>query len=260
MLTPELLESLTDQLDAALQSGRECTRLTLQMPDLSLDDAYAIQAAGIERRVARGERITGYKMGLTSKAKRDQMNLNSPVYGVLTDRMQVADNGPFSLSFGIHPKIEPEIAFLIGAPLSGHVTREQVRDACMGVAAALEILDSRYVGFKYFSLPDVIADNCSSSHYILSSQMFAADMDVGDLAMAMAINGTVVQSASSAAISGHPLDSVVQLCAMLAEHGKSLMPGQIVLAGAATLAEALSPGLDVSLDVESLGRVSVRMA
>ena len=258
MLTPERIESLANYLDGARLAARESARLTAEVPELSLEDAYRIQHAGIERRIARGERITGYKMGLTSKAKREQMNLHSPIYGVLTDRMQVADKGSFQPGLGIHPKIEPEIAFVIGAPLRGTVTREQVRKACSGVGAALEILDSRYIGFKYFSLPDVIADNSSSSHYIVSSQLFSAEVDVGNLAMAMAINGAVVQSASSAEISGHPLDSVVQLCAMLAEHGKGLEPGHVVLCGAATLAEQLSAGLDISLEVATLGRVSVQ--
>ena len=104
-------------------------------------EAYAIQEKGIEFRVARGERLVGFKMGLTSEAKRKQMNLNAPLYEVLTDLMEVRDE--FSLSWSIHPKIEPELAFLIEEELPENPSREQVLQAAGAMCACLEILDSR---------------------------------------------------------------------------------------------------------------------
>ncbi len=198
-------------------------------------------------------------MGLTSEAKRKQMNLHSPVYGVLTDRMQL--RGEMALAGSIHPKIEPEIAFRTGRELKGKVSRAEALDACVAVMAALEVLDSRYKDFKYFSLPDVIADNSSSSHFAVGPEVtdFRA-IDLANLRMQMHVNGALLHEAPSHAISGDPVLSIVQLCELLAGHGKSLPAGSIVLAGAATAAHPLSAGDRVKLVVEQLPplEVSVR--
>ncbi len=254
------VEQLATVLDDGLVGAHECAKLTEQHPDLSLDDAYRVMHAGIRRREGRGEKVVGYKMGLTSKAKRDQMGLHSPIYGVLTDPMQVRD-GRFPLAGAIHPKIEPEIAFLMKVPLSGAVTAAEVLEATEAVAAAMEILDSRYVGFKYFSLPDVVADNASSSHLVVGPwRRDFRDLDLAALDMAMSVDGAVVERAPSSAISGDPLQSVVQLCALLAGHGLALPAGSVVLAGAATTAVALKAGLRVSLTVTGLADVTVEVA
>jgi len=244
---------LASHLDQALQQGLERERLTAQVPDLSLEDAYRIQAAGIKLRLARGERIVGWKMGLTSKAKRDQMGLHLPIFGVLTDTMLIP-NGRMSLSGAIHPKVEPEVAFRLARPLSGgDVTEAHVLDACDAVCAALEILDSRYVGFKYFSLPDVVADNASSSKLVIGPWIpVERGRNYADLLMAMSVNGAVREEARSSAISGNPLTSVVQLVQLLANFGQSLPAGATVLAGAATTAVPLERGMEVSLKVTSL--------
>ncbi len=264
MLDAQTIRELAVYLDQARLQRREVERLTVLHPDLELDDAYAIQRAGLALRQERGEVIVGWKMGLTSKAKREQMNLRAPVYGVLTDAMQV--HGRFEIGAGIHPKIEPEIAFLTAHALHGAVTLEQAAAAVTGVCAAMEILDSRYVGFKYFSLPDVVADNSSSSHFVLPWEAGSiaagkwrplAGLDLANLQMTMSVDGVAVQSAKSHEISGHPLESLVQLCAMLAAHGQGLPAGSVVLAGAATVAEMLRPGMRVRLEVEGLESVEV---
>ena len=244
---------LARELDEALLGRREIPPLTKTHGDFDLEMAYSIQRAGLSLRCARGERVVGYKMGLTSEAKRAQMSLASPIHGYLTDAMRVHE--AVRVGTGVHPKIEPEIAFVTGRELKGTVTRDEALRACAGVAPALEILDSRFVGFKYFSLPDVVADDCSSFCFALGD--LVAPCEVGDLLMRMSIDGRVVQEARSSAISGHPVDSLVQLCAMLALHGKSLPAGSIVLAGAATVAEPLGAGMRVLLEVESLGAVGV---
>ncbi|NMO21132.1 4-oxalocrotonate decarboxylase [Pyxidicoccus fallax] len=254
-------QELARALDAARLERREVAPLTREVPQLSLPDAYAIQEAGIRLRLSRGERVVGLKMGLTSEAKRRQMNLDSPVYGVLTDRMQVPADGVVRLSEGIHPKIEPEIAFRIGRELKGKVTRDEALDACVSVFAAMEILDSRYRDFKYFSLPDVVADNSSSSLFVLgTAEHPPRAMDLTRLEMKMSVNGEVVQAARSDAISGDPVVSLLQLCELLAERGQVLPAGSIVLAGAATAAHMLKPGDRVQLTVEGLGSVAVSAA
>jgi 2-oxo-3-hexenedioate decarboxylase len=261
MTTTVDVEGLARGLDAARLERRELAPLTREVPQLSLPDAYAIQEAGIRLRLSRGERVVGLKMGLTSEAKRRQMNLDSPVYGVLTDRMQVAADGVISLAQGIHPKIEPEIAFRTSRELRGKVTRDEVLDACASVFVAMEILDSRYRDFKYFSLPDVVADNSSSSLFVVGTQEHPPRaMDLTRLEMKMAVNGEVVQAARSDAISGDPVVSIIQLCELLAQRGHVLPAGSLVLAGAATAAHMLKPGDRVQLTVEGLGTVAVSAA
>lgn len=254
-------EELARVLDEARLERRAVPPLTRSLAELPLADAYAIQAEGIRLRVARGERVVGLKMGLTSEAKRRQMNLDSPVYGVLTDKMQVPAGGVVHVGGGIHPKIEPELAFRTSRELKGRVTRDEVLEACASVFAAMEVLDSRYIDFKYFSLPDVVADNSSSSLFVLgTAEHPPRQLDLTRLEMVMEVNGEKAQAARSDAISGDPVLSVVQLCELLARRGESLPAGSVVLAGAATVAHMLQPGDRVKLTVEGLGSVEVSAA
>jgi 2-oxo-3-hexenedioate decarboxylase len=246
------------RLDEARLQGREVERLTLDVPELTLERAYEIMDAGIALRCERGERQVGLKMGLTSEAKRQQMGLGAPIYGVLTDAMRV--HSTFRMAGSLHPKIEPEIAFHFAGGLRGRPGRTEVLAACSGVCAALEILDSRYRGFKYFSLADVVADNASSSHFVLAGSWLA----VGSLALAevelvMSVDGTVRQRAKGSAISGDPVLSVVQLCELLDARGLTLPPDSFVLAGAATVAERLEIGQVVALQAGPLPGVTVRV-
>lgn len=260
-MRPEQINTLARQLDSVRLEKRSVERLTLEHPALSLEQAYAIQEAGIALRHARGERTVGLKMGLTSEAKRQQMGLDSPVFGELTDAMQVKDRGVFRLGGSIHPKIEPEIAFEIGRPLSGKVSLEEAAAACTRAFAAMEILDSRYRDFKYFSLPDVVADNSSSSHFVVAAEGRPLQgLSLESLPIVMEVNGETKQTAVGSAISGHPLRSVVQLCELLAQRGRSLPAGSIVLAGAATVAEVLKPGDRVRTTIGGLGSVEVSVS
>jgi len=239
---------LAEELDAALLARREIPPLTKTHGDFSLPQAYEVQKLGLDKQLSRGEKIVGYKMGLTSAAKRQQMNLGEPIYGYLLESMRV--RGKLDVATGIHPKVEPEIAFITARELSGKITRDEALHACESVFPALEILDSRFVGFKYFSLPDVVADNCSSWRFVTGEPR--APRDPGGRRMRMSIDGAVKQESDSNAISGNPLDSLVQLVQLLPH---PLPAGSLVLAGAATAAEMLAPGVKVRLEVEGLGDV-----
>ncbi|MGZ6142395.1 MAG: 2-keto-4-pentenoate hydratase [Myxococcales bacterium] len=244
-------DELARVLDEALTGRREIQPLTRTHGEFDLAAAYAVQRKGIALRLSRGEKIVGWKMGLTSEAKRRQMSLGAPIYGVLTDAMRVLSE--VRVADGVHPKIEPEIAFVTRRALHGIVTRDEAFAALDAVAPALEILDSRFAGFKYFSLPDVVADNCSSWRVAIGPLQQPRRVD--GLRMRMSVDGRVAQEADSNAISGHPLDSLVQLAAMLPH---PLPAGSIVLAGAATVAEPLLPGVAISLDIDTLGTLTVR--
>jgi 2-oxo-3-hexenedioate decarboxylase len=258
-LTLQEIENWADYLDSGLMEGRELDLITSHCPALSLEDAYRIQAQGMKRRESRGEQIIGKKMGLTSKAKREQMGLHLPIFGVLTDRMRVT-TPEFSLLGKIHPKIEPEIALITARELRGQVSIEEVLESCSGVCAALEILDSRYKGFKYFSLEDVVADNSSSAYFILGDvRSDFRGLQLERLKMTLAVNGKPVHQAWSEEISGHPVHSVIQLCALLEAEGRSLPAGSIVLTGAATAALTLEAGQVISLSVDHLPEVGIRV-
>ncbi|MFD0337132.1 2-keto-4-pentenoate hydratase [Streptomyces sp. NPDC127117] len=246
---------LAETLDAAALDGRTVHRPTDTGP-LTLDEAYAIQRAVIERRRARGETPTGVKMGFTSRAKMVQMGVDDVIWGLLTDAMRVEDGGTLDLDGLIHPRIEPEIAFLIGRPLSGRVTSEEAARSLAGIAVAHEILDSRYAGFR-FTLPDVVADNASASHYACGPWHHPDSRSLGNVGLTVEIDGRVVATGSSAAILGHPLRSLAAAARLAAEAGITLGPGQIVLAGAATAALPLPRGAHVRVLGAGLGQVEV---
>lgn len=258
-MSAKILAELADSLTQARLSGQSRAQLSKDHK-LTRADAYTIQEMGIEHRIQRQEKFVGYKMGLTSEAKRKQMNLDSPLYGVLTDKMQVQNSGVFSLKGSIHPKIEPEVAFLISRELHGKVSREQVLSVFTNVCACMEILDSRYDQFKYFSMEDVIADNSSSSHFVLGPWLSDfKNLDLANLKMKMSVNGQTAQEGNSKDISGDPVISVMQLCELLAERGRALPAGSIVLAGAATAAVSLEDDQKIELEVEGLPKLSVNI-
>jgi len=247
------ITDLARHLDAARLAAQETKRLTEAHPELTAAEGYAVQEAGIEIRLGRGERIIAYKMGLTSKAKRDQMGLHQAIYGVLTDKMRLTPGAPYSLKWQIHPKAEPEIALKIGRPLQGNLTRDEVWAAVTDVAPAIEVLDSRYVGFKYFSLPDVIADNASSSQFLIGESVPKPDhwSSLESWMLRFFANGTLAHEAPGSEISGSPIQSLVDQVALLTEHGKSLEAGSWILLGAATAAVPLERGMEVRLELST---------
>ena len=175
--------------EIADEGARTATAIAQFTNDYELDvpDAYAVQALSVARRVARGERIVGIKMGLTSRAKMIQVGVDSVIWGRLTDAMLRADGAPISLSGYVHPRVEPEIAFLIERPLSGRVTGMQAMAAVGGIAAAAEVIDSRYENFR-FALPDVIADNSSSSGFVVGD-WHDPSTPIDNLGIALAVDG-----------------------------------------------------------------------
>jgi 2-oxo-3-hexenedioate decarboxylase len=249
------IDQFAETLDNAARNATAVPQLT--PPDgFGIDHAYAVQHASIARRVARGERVIGYKMGFTSRAKMAQMGVSDMIWGHLTDAMLVEDGAPIALDRYVHPRVEPEVAFLIGRTLSGPVTPLQALAAVEGVAPALEIIDSRYADFR-FNLLDVVADNSSSSSFVTGAFHYPGD-DLSNLGIVLSFDGQPVAIGSSAAILGDPLRALAAASRLVGEHGLALEPGMIVLAGAATAAHALRPGVAVSVEFETLGRCGFR--
>jgi 2-oxo-3-hexenedioate decarboxylase len=154
----------------------------------------------------------------------------------------------------VHPRVEPEVAFLLKGPLSGVIDPMSALCAVGGVAPALEIIDSRYENFK-FSLTDVVADNSSSSALVIGPWADPS-ISIANLGLILELDGTARQIGSTAAILGNPIFSLVAAARLVGERGESLRAGDIVMAGGATAAEPLNTGQHVKLTVERLGSVS----
>lgn len=247
------LDTLAKSVDDAARNAKAIAQLSMGTT-LSLEDAYTIQKKMIGLRIARGERRVGMKMGFTSRAKMIQMGVSDMIWGRLTDKMLVEDGGRISLAKYVHPRVEPEIAYLLKAPLAGPVTPIQALAAVEAIAPAIEIIDSRFDNFK-FSLEDVVADNASSTGFVVGPWS-KPDIDCSNLGMLLEIDGRAAQIGSSAAILGNPARSLAAASRMVAEHGERLEAGWIVMAGGATEAVALTAGMSVRNTVEKLGSVS----
>jgi 2-oxo-3-hexenedioate decarboxylase len=246
------IATLAERLDQAAHTAHAVPQLG-QAEELDVSEAYAVQAASIARRLARGEHRTGVKMGFTSRAKMVQMGVHDVIWGRLTDGMAREEGAPISLAPFVHPRVEPELAFLLGKPLSGAVTLAQALDAVVGIAPALEIIDSRFENFR-FSLTDVIADNASSSGYVIGPWCDPRQ-DFSNRGLMLSVDGPSRQVGSTAGILGHPLRSLVAAARLSAEAGEPLQAGWVVMAGGATAAEALAPGQHVRCEMQGLGHV-----
>lgn len=250
------LTKMAEIVDQAALTATEIPQFSDERA-LGMDEAYAVQALSMQRRYARGERRIGIKMGLTSRAKMVQVGVSDVILGRLTDAMREEEGGNVSMARFIHPRVEPEIAFLLKRPLAGQVSAMEAMTCVEAVAPAIEIIDSRYRNFR-FDVGDVIADNASSSGFALG-QWCAPDVDLGNLGMVLSVDGRPGEIGSSAAILGHPVRSLVAAARMVEQLGEELRTGDIVLAGGATAAIAVAAGQAISLDVERLGRCAFNM-
>ncbi|WP_283132726.1 2-keto-4-pentenoate hydratase [Rhizohabitans arisaemae] len=230
-------ESFAEALDQAARTAEP-----VQQPGagFAVETAYAVQARIIGHRIGRGERISGAKLGFTSQAKRVQMGVDDLIIGRVTDAMAVHD--PVDLTRFIHPRVEPEVVFKLGADLQP-----------VAVAVGLEIIDSRYRDFT-FSLSDVIADNTSAAGYAIGP--WQPYTDVSNLGVIMEFDGRPIQIGSTAAILGDPRLALPEAARLARVAGFALEPGWILMAGAATAAEPLRPGVHVRAEIEGLGSVS----
>jgi len=246
------INQLAEIVDQAALKASAIEQLSLQH-QFNVDESYAIQANSIERRYQRGEKLIGLKMGFTSEAKMKQMGVHDMIWGRLTDSMLQPNGGNFSFDQFIHPRAEPEICFLIKNKIDRELNLAEAKEHTEAVAAAVEIIDSRYQNFK-FSLEDVIADNCSSAGLVVGP-WHDHNMPINKLKMVLEIEGVPVQIGSSAAILGDPWKSLIAATRLAAQYEQVIEPGSYIMAGAATSAVYLKKGQSVKAIVEHLGTV-----
>lgn len=255
----EIAEYILDAQD----NKKEIRKLTAEkFPDLTIADGYLIQQELVNKRLARGEIILGPKMGLTSIAKLQQMNVTDPIYGYVFSTMNVEEGSTINKDDYIHPKVEPEIGFVLKEELKGPgVTKEDVIAATDFVFPAIEIIDSRYENFD-FTMPDVVADNTSASGAVIGSSMKkATEIDLATIKVQLTINGEVKTSGTGAAVLGHPAEAIAALANMLAEKGETVLPGQPILSGGLTAASTINKGDHIAVHFgDNLGSVEFFVA
>lgn len=249
------VQRAADELLSCEDGGRGREPLSDEWSELDLATAYDIQDATRDRRVARGERVIGVKLGLTSRAKQRTMNVDQPLVAWLTDAMVLPTGSP--VPDLIHPRVEPELLFVLGSDLAGPgITTARAMAAVATVHAAAEVIDSRYLNF-HFTLPDVVADNASSGAFVTGAvARRVQDLDLALEAVLVEIDGRVVDSATGAAILGNPGEALAAAANMLGARGIALEAGWVVLAGAMTDAVMLEPSSSLSFHYSSLGSIS----
>lgn len=243
-------------------------------PELTEAEAYEAQALRVKRMEEKGFRVVGYKLGGTSLAKQKQLQstiysqnglavkTSNVVYGRLMDYMMLPPDGKLDFSLMLHPKVEPELAFIMKEDLSGkYITAPDVMNATEWVAPAFEIIDSRFHDFKIGSRYDAIVDNTSSARFKLGQgRKSPRELNLADIGMCLKHNGENVGFGAGASVMGHPARAVANLVCALYKEGKGLKAGDIILSGAITPSTPVKPGDRMRADFGGLGYVELDIA
>jgi 2-keto-4-pentenoate hydratase len=228
---------------------------------LDVDGAYAVQALNTQVWQREGRRVVGRKAGLTAVSVQRQLGVDQPDFGVLFDDMRIPDGGRLDPARTIQPKVEAEIALVLGRPLPDpSVTADEVADAVASVHAALEIVDSRIADWK-ITFADTVADNGSSAFFVLAEQgQPLTGLDLYTAGMVMEVDGAVASLGAGAAALGHPLHAAAWLAATVARRGHPLQAGDVLLTGALGPMVTLRPGSRVRAIVGGIGETSFTFA
>ena len=265
MLDPATIAALAARLDQAEQTRVQVRQFSLEHPGITIDDAYAIQEAWVALKLARGRRLVGHKIGLTSKAMQRFSNISEPDYGALLDDMMFASGDDLPAGRFIEPRAEVELAFVLKHDLRGpDCTLEQVLAATDYMTPAIEIIDARIqrtdpdskVTRKVF---DTISDNAANAAVVLGGKRFRpTDVDLGWDAAILTRNGEIEDTGVAAAVLGHPARGPAWLANKLYPHGVTLKAGEVILGGSFTSPIAGAAGDDFDIDYGPLGRISFR--
>ena len=262
-MTPEQITAAGQSLLLAEQSRIQRGLLSAEHPHATMDDAYAIQRAFVDRKLAEGRRVIGWKIGLTSRAMQQQLNITTPDSGVLLDDMAFASGATIPADRFIAPRIEAEIAFVMKAPLAGEVTRDQVLAATDHVTPALEILDTRIVraeGGKTRTIIDTIADNAANAGIVTGSQRHTPTADLRWVGAIVKRDGVVEETGLGAGVLDDPVTGIIWLARRMHHYGQRIEPGQIILSGSFIRALECPPGSHIDADFGPFGRLTCSFA
>ncbi|WP_216693582.1 2-oxo-hept-4-ene-1,7-dioate hydratase [Dietzia psychralcaliphila] len=252
------------RLHEAEKTRTPIRQLSLQYPDMTIDDAYAVQRALVDLKIADGRTVRGRKIGLTSKVMQRAVSISEPDYGALFDDMFFDDGGVVPAHRFIRPRVEVELAFVLGETLKGPgVTLYDVLRASEFVSPALEILDARVemsdpATGHLRTIVDTISDNAADAGIVLGGNVVRPhDIDLRRVGALLSRNASIEETGLAAAVLGHPANGVAWLANRLAPHGVALQSGEIILAGSFTKPVFAEPGDTFVADYGPLGTVSV---
>lgn len=265
MLSEVQISAAARRLHEAEQSRVQTRQLSLDHPDITIEDAYAIQRVWVAMKVAEGRSIRGHKIGLTSRAMQQSSQIDEPDYGALLDDMFFPEGGDVPLGRFIAPMVEVELAFILGRPLAGtQVSLFDVLSATEYVTPAVEIIDARCHRIDPESrrprkVMDTISDNAANAGLILGGRpVRPMDVDLRWVAALLYRNGVIEESGVAAAVLNHPAHGIAWLARRLAPHGVGLEPGQVVLAGSFTRPVSARAGDTFQADYGPLGAIAFR--
>ncbi len=266
-LDDAVIEAAALALFEAERSGRQIGLLSKAYPDLDMDGAYAIQEALIRRKLDAGRKVIGWKIGLTSKAMQQALNIDIPDSGVLLDDMAFENGAVIPKDRFIQPRIEAEIAFVMKSPLAGErTTRADVEDATDFVTAAIEILDTRIqrrdpASAAARNIVDTIADNAANAGIVLAGERHGIDaFDLRRIGAIVTRDGEVEETGLGAGVLGDPLQGIVWLARRMAGYGQTILPGQVILSGSFIRPIECPPGTVIDADFGDFGRVGCSFA
>ena len=262
-LTATDIEQAATALFEAERDGTQTGLLSIAHPDMTMDEAYAVQRALVDRKLATGRTVTGWKIGLTSKAMQDALKIDIPDSGILFDDMHFDSGATVPRDRYIQPRIEAEIAFIMNKDLGGEVTRETVIDATRAIAPALEILDTRILRNDPKSgatrtIVDTISDNAANAGIVLGDARHdPKDIDMRWVGAIVMKNGDVEETGLGAGVLNDPVEGIVWLCRRLHEYGRTIRAGDVVLSGSFIRPLEARSGDKFDADYGPFGRVQI---
>ena len=261
MTTSEAIIKAADLLHQAAVTSKPVAPIRDLLPGGTVDTAYAVQEVNTKRALEAGRRLVGRKIGLTSLAVQKQLGVNQPDYGMLFADMAVPDGWEMTRSQLIQPKVEAEIAFVVGRDMTdADLTMADVFRSIDYAVAAIEVVDSRIADWK-IGILDTIADNASSGLYVLGNDpRRLTDVDLRLCGMVMEIKGEPISTGAGAACLGHPLNSVLWLARTMARMGRPLLAGDTLMSGALGPMAPVVWGDVVEARIEGLGSVRAAFA
>ena len=243
-LSAEQHAAIARQLYEAEKSATPIPLLTQTWPDITLEDAYAIQTEGLRLRLNDGETVIGRKIGITSRGMMRMLNCDTPDYSYLLGSMMLPEGQPCRTEELIKPMIEGELAFIMGRDLRGpEITEEAVREATAAVCPCFEVCDVRFPGYGGVTVRDTISDEAGAARFVLGScRRRLEEIDPRGIGMYIEKNGELLGSAAGVEVMGSPVTSVAWLANRLLAYGDYLREGDIVLSGAFMRADAAVVG------------------
>lgn len=253
------IQQLGDELYDALSSGKTVSPLTSRGFDISIEDAYHIQQRMLSLRIAKGEKVIGKKIGVTSKAVMNMLGVHQPDFGYLLDGMVYNEGESIPMDTLIQPKAEGEIAFLLNKDLMGPgLTAADILAATEGVMACFEIVDSRIQDWK-IKIQDTVADNASCGVFVLGDKLVdPKSVDLSLCGMVLEKNGEIVVTGAGAATMASPVNAMVWLANTLGRLGIPLNAGDVVLSGALGAMVPVKAGDSLRVTIGGIGGCSVR--